>query len=112
HVAEDLVHSARLQPQLHDLGECDVKHGSRLHVVNLYNGELGNPQVPTKFRQAVQKRRQALIAALILTAAASILAGGFLLLQRSHAPKLASAPPSAAPPLVAPQSVSQSAPAN
>jgi TolB-like protein/Tfp pilus assembly protein PilF len=97
---------------LHDLGECDVKHGSRLHVVNLYNGELGNPQVPTKFRQAVQKRRQALIAAFILFATASILAGGFLLLQRSHAPKLAGAPPSAAPPPVASQSVSQSAPAN
>src|SRR5262249_50604688 len=102
HVAEDLEHSARWQPQLHDLGECDVKHGDRLHLVNLYTGELGNPQVPRKFRQVVERRRRALITALILFA--SILAGGLLLLLRSHAPKLAGAPP------VAPPSVSQSAP--
>src|SRR5215470_2415235 len=93
HVAEDLEHSARWQPQLHDLGECDVKHGSRLHVVNLYTGDVGNPQMPTKFRQAVETRRRALIAALIFFAAASILGGGFLLLLRAHAPKLEGAPP-------------------
>jgi len=63
------------QRQLHDLGECDVKHGGRLHVVNLYNGELGNPQVPMKFRQAVKKRRLALIAVLILFSAA--VGGGY-----------------------------------
>ena len=90
HVAEDLEHSARWQPQLHDLGECDVKHGDRLHLVNLYTGELGNPQVPRKFLQVVERRRRALIAALILFA--SILACGLLLLLRSHAPKLAGAP--------------------
>jgi len=106
HVAEDLEHSARWQPQLHDLGECDIKHGGHLHLVNLYNGEAGNPQVPTKFRQAVKKRRRALIAALILVATACILAGGFLLLLRSNAPKLAGAPPVAVP------SISQLAPAN
>ena len=89
HVAEDLEHSARWQAQLHDLGECDVKHGDRLHLVNLYTGELGNPQVPRKFRQVVERRRRALIAALILFA--SILACGLLLLLRSHAPKLAGA---------------------
>jgi TolB-like protein/Tfp pilus assembly protein PilF len=63
------------QLQLHDLGECDVKHGGRLHVVNLYTGEVGNPQVPTKFQQAVKKRRRALIAVLILFAAA--VGGGY-----------------------------------
>jgi len=62
------------QAQLHDLGECDIKHG-RLHVVNLYNGEVGNPQVPTKVRQAVQKRRRALTAVLILLAVA--VGGGY-----------------------------------
>jgi TolB-like protein/class 3 adenylate cyclase/Tfp pilus assembly protein PilF len=70
HTAEDLGHYRQWQAQLHDLGECDVKHGGRLHVVNLYTGEVGNPQVPTKVRQAVQKRRRALIAVLILLAAA------------------------------------------
>jgi TolB-like protein/Tfp pilus assembly protein PilF/class 3 adenylate cyclase len=75
HTAEDLSEYRQWQLQLHDLGECDVKHGGRLHVVNLYNGELGNPQVPTKFRQAVKKRRRALIAVLILFAAA--VGGGY-----------------------------------
>jgi TolB-like protein/Tfp pilus assembly protein PilF/class 3 adenylate cyclase len=71
HAAEDLGEYRQWQLQLHDLGECDVKHGGRLHVVNLYTGEVGNPQVPTKFRQAVKKRRRALIAVLILFAAAA-----------------------------------------
>src|SRR5215470_14340517 len=75
HAAEDLGQYRQWQAQLHDLGECEVKHGGRLHVVNLYNGELGNPQVPTKFRQAVNKRRLALIVALILFAAA--VGGGY-----------------------------------
>jgi TolB-like protein/Tfp pilus assembly protein PilF/class 3 adenylate cyclase len=69
HTAEDLGQYRQWQAQLHDLGECDVKHGGRLHVVNLCNGELGNLQVPMKFRQAVKKRRRALITALILFAA-------------------------------------------
>ena len=36
---------------LRDLGECEVKHGVRLHLVNLYAEPLGNPEVPEKFRQ-------------------------------------------------------------
>jgi adenylate cyclase len=75
HAAEDLAEYRQWQLQLHDLGECDVKHGGQLHVVNLYTGEVGNPQVPTKFRQAVTKRRRALIAVLILFAAAA--GGGY-----------------------------------
>jgi TolB-like protein/Tfp pilus assembly protein PilF/class 3 adenylate cyclase len=79
--AEDLGQYRQWQLQLHDLGDCDVKHGGRLHVVNLYNGELGNPRVPTKFRQAVKKRRRALIAVLILCATA-VGAGYYFFSQR------------------------------
>src|SRR6516165_3287370 len=71
HVAEDLEHFPRWQPQLHDLGECEVKHGDRLHLVNLYTQEVGNPEAPTKFRQAVEKEERAIIAVLILFAAAA-----------------------------------------
>ena len=71
HVAEDLEQFPRWQPQLHELGECEIKHGGRVHVVNFYTGELGNRQVPTKFRQAVKKRRRVMIAVLILFAAAA-----------------------------------------
>src|SRR5467141_2384252 len=48
HVAE---HLARWQPYLHDLGECEVKHGLRLHLFNLHKDGLGNPQVPGKLRR-------------------------------------------------------------
>ena len=41
------------------LGECEVKHGVRVHVVNLYTDELGNPEVPEKFKQAAGTRRAA-----------------------------------------------------
>src|SRR6266516_6020030 len=51
-VAEDLEQYGPWQPQLHDLGEVEVKHGVRVHVFNLYNKDLGNPEVPEKLRQA------------------------------------------------------------
>src|SRR6266850_489881 len=51
-VADDLAHYRQWQPQLHDLGEVEVKHGVRLHLFNLYNEELGHPEVPEKLRQA------------------------------------------------------------
>ena len=51
HVADDLVQYRQWAPRLRDLGECEVKHGVRLHLVNLYAEPLGNPEVPEKFRQ-------------------------------------------------------------
>src|SRR5438874_12539710 len=54
HVAEDLEHYPRWQAHLHELGECEVKHGVRISVVNLYNDEVGNPAVPEKFRKALE----------------------------------------------------------
>jgi TolB-like protein/class 3 adenylate cyclase len=50
HVAEDLCEYRHWQPYLHDLGECEVKYGLRLHLFNLYKDGLGNPQVPEKLR--------------------------------------------------------------
>ena len=56
HVAEDLEEYDRWRPLLHDLGTCEVKHGVRIGVTNLYSDELGNPQLPKKF-QALKKHR-------------------------------------------------------
>jgi TolB-like protein/class 3 adenylate cyclase/Tfp pilus assembly protein PilF len=50
HVWEDLCEYKHWQPYLHDLGECEVKYGLRLHLFNLYKDGLGNPQVPEKLR--------------------------------------------------------------
>src|SRR5882724_8288696 len=55
HVADDLVHSRQWASRLRDLGECEVKHGVRLHLVNLYAEPLGNAAVPQKFQQAAPK---------------------------------------------------------
>ena len=54
HVAEDLEQYGHWQPHLHELGEIEVKHGVRLHVVNLYTDELGNREVPEKFKHAAE----------------------------------------------------------
>jgi TolB-like protein/class 3 adenylate cyclase/Tfp pilus assembly protein PilF len=49
-VAEDLVQSRQWRPYLHDLGECAVKHGVPISIVNLYTDEIGNAQLPEKFK--------------------------------------------------------------
>src|SRR2546423_13095027 len=51
HVADDLEQYPQWRSHLHDLGECEVKHGVRIHAVNFYTAEVGNPEVPEKFRQ-------------------------------------------------------------
>ncbi len=50
-VAEDLAHSRQWRTYLHDLGECAVKHGVPIFIVNLYTDEIGNAQLPEKIKQ-------------------------------------------------------------
>jgi serine/threonine-protein kinase len=50
-VAEDLAHSRQWRAYLHDLGECAVKHGVPIFIVNLYTDEFGNAQLPEKVKQ-------------------------------------------------------------
>src|SRR5947208_5828263 len=56
-VADDLEQYAQWRSLLHELGECEVKHGARLSVVNLYTDNLGNPELPQKFKQAAVTRK-------------------------------------------------------
>jgi class 3 adenylate cyclase len=56
HVADDLVHSRQWASRLRDLGECEVKHGVRLHLVNLYAKPLGNAAHRGKTGPAQQRR--------------------------------------------------------
>ena len=51
HVAEDLEGYEHWRPLLHDLGACEVKHGMRVAIVNLYADQVGNPQLPKSFRR-------------------------------------------------------------
>ena len=50
-VAEDLAHSRQWRIYLHDLGECAVKHGIPISIVNLYGDEIGNAELPEKVKQ-------------------------------------------------------------
>src|SRR5207237_7651388 len=51
HVADDLAQYRHWPPYLHDLGECEVKHGLRFSLVNLYKEGLGNPAIPEKLKR-------------------------------------------------------------
>src|SRR5438309_1771814 len=93
HVADDLEEYEQWRPLLHDLGTCEVKHGARVGVVNLYADQVGNPKLPKKF-EVLQKRRTRLRwpttgAAVSMLAA---LIAGSMILSRSHRPVLSSLP--------------------
>src|SRR5512133_839554 len=109
HVADDLEQYRQWRSNLHDLGECEVKHDVRVHVVNLYTDELGNRELPGKFQQAKAtltapaiaasearpaRRSWSWIAALIVVAALAA-AAGFYISSRRTGP---TAPPSASAP--------------
>jgi serine/threonine-protein kinase len=94
HVAEDLEEYDEWRPLLHELGECEVKHGARISVANLYTEELGNPAIPEKLKAtraaaaAERKRttfRWASVGALALLVAVAAI--GFLFFR--YAPRLA-----------------------
>ena len=108
HMAEDLEQYGHWKRHLHDLGECEVKHGVRVSVVNLYTEDHGNPEVPQKFRQArkgaapvVQEKRGRgwIIAVGVILVAALIIGAAFL--SRRSAPvatgNVAPLPPPATP---------------
>ncbi len=65
HVAEDLVQYRHWQPHLHDLGDCEVKHGLRLHLFNLCSDGLGNPQVPETLRRRRRWKQESDIVRLV-----------------------------------------------
>jgi TolB-like protein/class 3 adenylate cyclase/Flp pilus assembly protein TadD len=91
HMAEDLEQYGHWKRHLHDLGECEVKHGVRVSVVNLYTEDLGNPEVPQKFRQARkgaapvvrEKRGRRWIVAVPVVLIAALIIGAVVLSRRS-----------------------------
>jgi TolB-like protein/class 3 adenylate cyclase/Tfp pilus assembly protein PilF len=93
HVAEDLEEYDQWRPLLHDLGTCEVKHGMRVAIANLYGDEVGNPQLPKKF-QALKKHsarmRWAATAAVLLALAAMI--AGIAMFSRYRARSTLAAP--------------------
>ena len=94
HVAEDLEEYDEWRPLLHELGECEVKHGARISVSNLYTEELGNPAIPEKLKAAraaaaAKRKRTAFrwVSVGVLALLAGIAAIGFLFFR--YAPRFA-----------------------
>src|ERR1700719_3300928 len=84
HVAEDLKEYERWRSHLRDLGTCEVKHGVRVGVTNLYSDEVGNPRLPKKF-QALQKHRSRVRwmgAAIALLVLAAVVAASIFILRK------------------------------
>src|ERR1700736_6242311 len=54
-VAEDLEQFKHWRPHLYHLGECEVKHGEKIEIINLFTAELGNSERPTRLTKAVEK---------------------------------------------------------
>src|SRR5436305_12495906 len=106
HVADDLSEYRHWQPYLHDLGECDVKHGLRLHVFNLHKEGLGNPQIPEKLKRRRRWRQEAVavrpvgarnwtkyvLTAVLLTSTIALVISSSFLFHRAASPKITSAP--------------------
>ena len=93
HVAEDLENYPRWQPCLNDLGEFEVKHGARIGIVNLYDDQIGNPQLPKKLQVLRQRRARTRLAA--IAGALLLLAGiiaGFLIVSKKSAKRTLTAP--------------------
>jgi tetratricopeptide (TPR) repeat protein len=76
HVADDLEHYPRWKPYLHSLGECEVKHGHKVSLVNLYYDEIGNSAMPQKLRKAKAVRRTKLSTLSVTVLLVLLLIGG------------------------------------
>src|SRR6266853_4287173 len=89
HVAEDLQHYLEWQSYLHDVGQCEVKHGEMISIVNLYTKDLGNPNPPRLKRARTEVRRRRRNAFLLAgSGLAALLIAGSFLLPRAFARKI------------------------
>ncbi|HEX4638649.1 MAG TPA: FlgO family outer membrane protein, partial [Chthoniobacterales bacterium] len=98
HVADDIDDYSEWRPYLHDLGECEVKHGVRVHLFNLYGEDFGNPAVPAKVQSAAKLARTGsrtpwLIAAMVMALAVIAAAMFWQRSQRTSAPQSSNAAP-------------------
>src|SRR5947207_3035035 len=75
--ADDLSEFGTWQSYLHHIGPCQVKHGARIELVNLYNDEVGNPQLPPQCKQAISTNKvRARSNKLLAVVAIALLLGG------------------------------------
>jgi class 3 adenylate cyclase len=58
-VADILLQLSAWTTSLHDLGEMEVKHGTKVHIYDLCTGAIGNSELPQKPRAALKATRVA-----------------------------------------------------
>src|SRR6266480_1500249 len=95
-VADDLAQYGRWQPDLHDLGKVETKHGVGIDIVNLYNERVGNAAIPKKIAEAKRNTaRRAKIRVLfaVLTLGILIAGAALFVLQRAKSNKLGAGGP-------------------
>jgi len=89
-VADVLEQVRTWNAALHDLGEVEVKHEARVHLYNLYTDEVGNRELPQKFRNAKtaasrehsQPKRKKLSLGVVMTGVIVALAVGGIIYHR------------------------------
>src|SRR5438128_1858409 len=89
-VAEDIQHYSEWRLDLHDVGQCEVKHEEMISIVNLYTKELGNPNPPRLKPTGIEVRRRRRRNVFLLAGSclAALLVAGFFLLPRASARKV------------------------
>jgi TolB-like protein/class 3 adenylate cyclase/Tfp pilus assembly protein PilF len=100
-VAEDLGQYRHWQPYLHDLGQCEVKHGEIVSLVNVYNDEVGNPVLPARVRCHMEMpratesdgSRRGLVVLAVMFLVVILAAGSWIYFHRSSAPSNEAAAP-------------------
>jgi TolB-like protein/Flp pilus assembly protein TadD len=68
--ADDLAPFPKWNPYLHELGECEVKHGRKISLVNFFTDQIGNPQRPKKCPAARSAPRIAAVGAVLFVVVA------------------------------------------
>lgn len=99
HVADDLEQYPQWRSHLVDLGEVEVKHGTRVSVVNLYTDDAGNAALPA--RVATQKRNPSAVkrfSNVSVTAVAAITVIGLAVAAAIFSPEILKSLRSAATP--------------
>ncbi|MEO8438628.1 MAG: hypothetical protein ABI540_00240 [Spartobacteria bacterium] len=89
-LANDLAEYSHWRPHLYDMGECVVKHGVKLRLVNFHRDSIGNPARPQRLQQdeasagrevkaAASRRRYFWFGGLMLVLLTAAVMGFFLL---------------------------------
>jgi TolB-like protein/class 3 adenylate cyclase/Flp pilus assembly protein TadD len=89
-VADDLGETEHWRPLLHELGECEAKHGMRVSIVNLHADQVGNPQLPKKYQ--VLKKHRVRMRLAVATAALLALAIALVVVSKRSARSTSNVP--------------------